>query len=328
MTAYIIKKTEIFYRELLYPRHFRIIIIIYITLKITGKLFYNESYFTGLKNGVIGILIYWLAMYAINLVSTNKDTKNNKVLIRVKTSKRNSKDSSKQELIIAKKGLFVSILYIFFLFLLVYDYLQRRNLVAGHPILSYIPGYDGFLSLLQELSRSIADLADFIFPYQILNIIIFGIFLILLPYLIFRFLGYSYEGLFSLRNSIAALPVLALSIILSLSSGIKGYWAWNLFYTILYPAIGEAFFHRGIVYRSAARSIKTPATAMVVSAGALCLLYFPDIYYRICAGSITSCMSRMGDVFLHGLFMAYAYRKTETILPWILVHALTNTLYF
>ena len=324
LTAYIRKKTEIFYRELLYPRHFRIIIIIYITLKITGKLFYNESYLTGLKNGVIGILMYWLAMYAINLVSTNKDAQNNKVLIRVKTSK----DRSKQELIIAKRGLFVSILYTFFLFLLVYDYLQRRNLVAGHPILSYIPGYDGFLSLLQGLSRSIADLVDFIFPYQILNIIIFGIFLIFLPYLIFRFLGYSYEGLFSLRNSIAALPVLALSIILFLSSGMKGYWAWNLFYTILYPAIGEAFFHRGIVYRSAARSIKTPATAMVVSAGVLCLLYFPDIYYRICTGSITLCMSRMGDVFLHGLFTAYAYRKTETILPWILVHALTNSLYF
>jgi hypothetical protein len=238
LIAYIKEKNEIFFRELLYPRHFRIITIIYITLKITEKLFFGESYLAGLKSGAVGILTYFLAMYAINLASTSKNGHLNKELLRIRAER----GAGKQQLVIARRGLFVAFGYSLFLLLIVFDNLQRRNLIIGNPIMSYVPGYDSFILLLQGLSQNVTELANFIIKYQILNIIVLCIFYILIPYLIFRLLGYSFKGLFSLRHSIPALLILALSIVLFINRGLKGNWAWNLIYAILISCTRRSFF--------------------------------------------------------------------------------------
>ena len=42
---------------------FRILIVIYITLKVTGNVLYGASYWTDCEKRVMGILMYWLGMY-------------------------------------------------------------------------------------------------------------------------------------------------------------------------------------------------------------------------------------------------------------------------
>lgn len=322
VVAYIKEKNKIFFQELLYPRHFRILIIIYITLKITSNLFYGDSYFTGIKSGIVGILVYWLGMYTINLASESNDDLQKRRMVTA------NKKNYKQEAAAAKRGLLISLLYTLFLLIFVVDSLQRINIITGYPLFSYVLGYDSFLSFLEQLSLNISNAFDFISSYQVENIILAGLFYVLIPYVLFRLLGYTFKGQFFLRGSQAALPIFVPVVILFIKNGLEENWVWNLVYTVFYPALSEAFFHRGIVYRSAASAVKNPSTALVMGAAVYCMLYFPYLYFWICAGSINLCLSKMGDVFLHGLLMAYAYRKTGTLLPWILIHALSNPINF
>ncbi len=37
--------------------------------------------------------------------------------------------------------------------------------------------------------------------------------------------------------------------------------------------------------------------------------------------------SNMSDVFITGMFWAYGFRKTGTLIPWIIIHAFSNIPY-
>ena len=323
MTSYLREKNVEFYRELLYPRYFRIFIIIYITLKMLSSILHKDLYFQGLQNGLLGILISWSAMYCINLASTS-DHKRLKYMPHQEAAE---DKVSQQEMVIAKRGLLAAYLYFIFLLLLVIDSLQRRNILAGSPLMSYVLGYDWLLYYFRNASQMVSGAVGFIQAHQVENILRAGIFYIGIPYLLFRLLGYSFQGQFSLRHSRGAWPVLIVTIILFLKNGLHGYWVWNIIYRILYAALGEELFHRGIVFRSASRVLKNSPAALMIGAATPCMVHFPDQFFRIFDGSLTMALANIGDLFLFGLVMSYGYRKTGTLLPWIVIHALFNVMY-
>ncbi|HHY82216.1 MAG TPA: CPBP family intramembrane metalloprotease [Clostridiales bacterium] len=311
MIPYIKKKSRIFYDELLYPRHFRILIIAYITLKTASNMIYSSSYLAGLRSGIISIVLYWAGMYAINLLSPDEKQGNATDELSPRT---------------AKIGLIISIIYSAFLYLIVIDSLQSKNILIGSSILSYIPGYNGLISFLDGISSSLAEIAGILTAQQAGKIITGVLFYVFIPLLIFCLCGYSFKGQFSVRNSTGAWPLVILFIILFIAGGINKNKLWGFAYSILYPALCEEFFHRGIVYRSCAVAFKNPPAALLAGTAAFSLMHFPDYFYRVYAGSMSLALSNMGDVLLFGLLMAYGYKKTGTLLPWILIHALSDCL--
>jgi membrane protease YdiL (CAAX protease family) len=102
---------------------------------------------------------------------------------------------------------------------------------------------------------------------------------------------------------------------------------WGFVYSLLYPALCEEFFHRGIIFRSVSSIFRKVPIALVVGTIAFSLMHFPDYFFRIYSGNLLFSLSSMADIFLFGLLLAYGYQKTGTLFPWIFVHALSDALY-
>jgi membrane protease YdiL (CAAX protease family) len=311
MVSYIKRKSMDFYRELLSSKFFIITLSLYIVIKIVSNLVIGANVFTALRSGILGALMYLLGYYAICLFS--QDTK---------------KEDSQFKLTkkVTKKGYIAILICFSFLFIRIVDSMQRQSHLAGKPILSYIPGYDWLVSAVTTLSENVAGLAEFIHPYQVYNIITGNIFYVIIPLIIFMLLGYRFKGLFTFKNSRASWPFIALYIVTVALKGINAALIWVVIYSILYPALCEEFFHRGIIVRTTCSSFKKIATGIIVGTLLFSLMHFPDTCFRMYDRDLLMTVSRMGNVLVYGLLLAYGFRKTGTILPWIIIHALTDTL--
>jgi membrane protease YdiL (CAAX protease family) len=305
-------KNKIFYNELFSNLLFVAIIASYILLKAISNLAYGASYFIAFRSGIMGAVMYVAGMYTVNLASNNSDENKQTFLIDMR---------------IAKKGLVTSAVYFLFLFTTIIDNLQRKDILSGLPILSYLPGYDHLISIIGRLSQSISDITSFILPEQIRNIILGNLFYVLIPFILFKLLGYQFKGLFSLRYARASWPILSIYLVMFFSSGITIKKIWGFVYSLLYPALCEEFFHRGIIFRSANNIFRKVPIALLVGTIAFSLVHFPDYFFRIYNGNLLLSFSNIADLFLFGIFMAYGYQKTGTLLPWILIHALSDALY-
>lgn len=312
MSSYIKEKSKFFYNELLTSKLFVIILCLYVLIKIISNIILGASYFTAVRSGVMGVLMYFLGYYIVNLFSENNNEIENKFQIEKK---------------VAKKGFIISTIYFAFLFTVIIDSLQRKNIVFGKPLLSYIPGYDLFIATMNNLSNSIAGVADFIEPYQIYNIITGNILYVIIPLILFMLLGYNFKGLFSLKNSRASWPFVGFYAIAFAINGFSITRIWGLIYSILYPGLCEEFFHRGIVFQTASSFLNKIGTSLIVGTIFFSLIHFPDFYFRINNGNLLITFSTMANVFMYGLLMAYGFRKTGTLLPWIIIHALSDTFY-
>jgi len=312
MIPYLKQKSKIFFNELFSDLLFIGILAAYILLKAISNLAYGASYFTAFRSGIMGVVMYVMGMYTINLASNN--TIGNKQAFKIDTK-------------VAKKGLVTSAVYFLFLFATIIDNLQRKNILSGAPILSFLPGYNHLIFIIEKLSQSISDIASFVLPEQIRNIILGNLFYVLIPFIIFKLLGYQFKRFFSLRNARASWPILCIYLVMFFSGGITTKKIWGFFYSLLYPALCEEFFHRGIIFRSASSIFKKVPIALLVGTISFSLMHFPDYFFRIYSGNLLFSLSNIADLFLFGLLLAYGYKKTGTLLPWILVHALSDALY-
>ncbi len=256
--------------------------------------------------------MYLAGLYVVNLAS--KQPEDRKQLFQMDEK-------------VAKNGLFVSGIYFIFLLITVIDNLQRKGIILGNPVLAVVPGYNWFISVVCSLSQSISGMTGFILPEQIKNIVLGNLFYVLIPLLLYKLLGYRFGSLISFKNTRASWPIVGIYLIMFFISGITVNKAWGFVYSLLYPAICEEFFHRGIIFRSASSIFRGTVVALAAGTIAYSLMHFPDYFFRIYEGSLLITLSNMGNVFLFGLLMAYGYRKTGTLLPWILVHALSDALY-
>jgi membrane protease YdiL (CAAX protease family) len=312
MIPYINLKSKVFYSELFSDLFFVVVFGAYILLKAISNLAYGASFFTALRSGIMGTVMYIAGMYAINLASNNTNENEQTLLIDLKT---------------AQKGLVTSAIYFLFLITTIIDNLQRKSILFGTPILSFLPGYNQLIFFIERLSESISKVSSFILLEQIRNIIIGNLFYVLLPFIIFKLLGYQFNNLFSIKYARASWPILSIYLVIFIFSGITTKKIWGFVYSFLYPAFCEEFFHRGIIFRSANNIFKKVPISLVVGTIAFSLMHFPDYLFRIYNGNLLLTFSNIADLFLFGLLMAYGYQKTGTLLPWMLVHALSDALY-
>src|SRR5690554_4031134 len=101
MIPYLKQKSKIFFNELFSDLIFTVILAAYILLKAISNLAYGASYFTAFRSGIMGVVMYVMGMYAINLVSNNTDE---------------NKQAFQIDAMVAKKGLVTSAVYFLFLF--------------------------------------------------------------------------------------------------------------------------------------------------------------------------------------------------------------------
>jgi membrane protease YdiL (CAAX protease family) len=94
--------------------------------------------------------------------------------------------------------------------------------------------------------------------------------------------------------------------------------------TLIYPALAEEFFHKAVVLRSVNNIAKKVGTAVVVSALIFALMHFPERYLISFDGNILQTFSEIMTVGLFGVFTGYGFVKTGTIIPWVIIHALSN----
>ncbi len=311
MFEYIKGRNKLFYKEILSSKALIVFLCTYIIFKIASNITMGASTLTAIRSGFFGIVFYLLGYYVVSLFSVD----NHKVEKMFQIDKR-----------IAKFGAVTFTVYFVFLFVEVLDSLQRQGIVLGKPIFSFVPGYDWLIEGINNISQSVAGIADFIEPYEIFNIIQGSLLYIVIPLVLFKLLGYSFKGLFSFKNTRASWPFLGMYIIILLTSGINVTKLWGLVYAILYAGLCEEFFHRGIIVRTTSSIFKKVGTAIVVGTILFSLIHFPDFYFRVYDGNLLMAFVKMADVFIFGLLMAYGFRKTGTILPWILIHALSNGL--
>jgi membrane protease YdiL (CAAX protease family) len=312
MIPYLKLKSKIFYDELFSNLLFTFLLAAYICLKFISNLTYGASYLTAFRSGIMGVIMYVAGMYTVNLASNNADE--NKQAFQIDTRA-------------AKKGLITSTVYFLFLFTTIIDNLQRKNILSGAPVLSFLPGYNRLIFIIGSLSQSISDIASFVLPEQIRNIILGNLFYVLIPFIIFKLQGYKFKGIFSLRYTRAGWPILSIYLVMFFFSGITIEKVWGFVYSLLYPALCEEFFHRGIIFRSTSNIFRKVPVALVTGTIAFSLMHFPDYFFRIYNGNLLFSLSNIADLFLFGILLAYGYQKTGTLLPWILVHALSDALY-
>lgn len=311
MISYIKRKSKDFYKELLSSKFFIITMSLYIVIKIVSNLVIGAKIGVALRSGILGALMYLIGYYVICLFSQDTKKEDSQFLLSKK---------------VTNKG-YIAILVCFsFLFLKIIDSMQRQSHLAGTPVLSYIPGYDWLVSAVTNLSENIASLAEFIHPSQVYNIITGNIFYVIIPLIIFTLIGYRFKGLFTFKNSRASWPFIVLYIVAVALKGINAALIWGVVYSILYPALCEEFFHRGIVVRTTCSSFKKIATGIIIGTLLFSLMHFPDTYFRMYDRNLLLTVSRMGNVLVYGLLLAFGFRKTGTLLPWIIIHALTDTL--
>jgi membrane protease YdiL (CAAX protease family) len=312
MFSYLKLKSKIFYDELFSNLLFPCILAAYILLKAVSNIAYGASYFTAFRSGIMGVVMYIAGMYIINLTANNTDE--NKEAFQIDTR-------------VAKKGLVISAIYFLFLFITIIDNLQRKSILSGTPILSFLPGYNYLMFIIDRLSQSISGFASFVLPEQIRNIIFGNLLYVLIPFIIFKLLGYEFKSLFSLRYTRASWTILFIYLVMFFSGGITIKKVWGFVYSLLYPALCEEFFHRGIIYRSANSIFKKIPISLLVGTIAFGLMHFPDYFFRIYNGNLLFSFSNIADLLLFGFLLSYGYQKTKTLLPWILVHALSDALY-
>lgn len=105
-----------------------------------------------------------------------------------------------------------------------------------------MPGYTLVISFINNISIFIARIADFITPNQIENMINGSIFYIIIPIILFKLLGYSFNDLFSFKNTRVSWPFLIMYIIMFILNGLNVKKIWGLFHTVLHPGLSEQFF--------------------------------------------------------------------------------------
>lgn len=312
LVRYIKEKNRSFYKEFISSKFFLSVLFLYVILKLTSNIYYGASYFNAFRSGILGLTFYLLGFYIITIFSTNKNISGDIFNINYKA---------------AKKGLIISSFYFIFLFMQIIDKFQRREIITGSPIFSYIPGYNFLISLINNISIFIASRADFISPNQIENIITNSIFYIIIPIIIFKLLGYSFKNLFSFKNTRASWPFLIIYILAFLLNGLNLKKIWGLFHTVLHPGLTEEFFHRGIIYRFTESIFNRIPVSLVIGTIYFSIIHFPSYYFTIYNGNLLMTFSNMADIFIMGMFWAYGFRKTGTLIPWILIHAFSNIPY-
>lgn len=130
-----VKKLLGFYRRLVCHPVPLVFALLFVLAKVWSNISYGGSLVNGLRSGLMGILVYALAVGLIYLLS----------------GKPLGDRSAAQQLASgqAKWGLVLGVILYFFILGSIVDRLQRQGLMPGYPVFSWIPGVGAVAQPLQ-----------------------------------------------------------------------------------------------------------------------------------------------------------------------------------
>jgi membrane protease YdiL (CAAX protease family) len=297
------------------PRNRAILLFgsIYLLVKVWANVSQGATYTTGLRSAVIGLGVYVLAILVIDSVQIAKWGSMRPVSMEGTTWMRTRSGAL----------LLLLALWAFWLAMIV-DSLQRRQVIPGTPILGIVPGWDCVAAQITTLAESIASNLAYLQAIQVEQLLVNIPLRVVLPLALLLFFGYRWRDMgLSFRNWQVALPFLVLYAVAFLVGGPDGQ-SWTLLgYALIYPALVEEFFYRGLLQRSAGGLIGA-VNGLLLAAALFAALHFPDRYFRLYDGNLAAAIGDVADVALAGVFYGYGFMRSGGVLPWALIHALSN----
>ncbi len=281
---YLKSRMKIFFSEFLLSYCIIAFFVTYLIFKIWSNISMGASIATALRSGIMGAIFYLIGCFAISLLSVkNEKIKENSIRI----------SNNKSKMII-----YVVLAYTAFVFAYTYDSVIRRTNEEG--ILSFIPGYDNLLNFISE--RIAAPLSEIIEPYS--RAYMFSsatgvLFYILIPLVLFSILNFKLWKVFNFKNTRASWIFVVGYLVMFTMNSTNNSFIWMLLATLVYPALAEEFFHKGVVLRSVNSLTKKVGIAVVVSAFIFALMHFPERYLITFNGNILQTLSEIMSV---GLF--------------------------
>jgi len=312
MWVYIKKRSRIFYNEILCSAGILITLAFFIGIKVFSNIYQGAKIGTAIRSGVLGSLFFIIGYFSLALFAVDED----------KIPRRNVEAQTEKRSLL----LWVVLAYTAFIFLKNIDFVQRAGGLDGTPVMSFIPGYTWLMQFIDnKIAIPISNLWSVIKPAQVGQIIKGFLFCVLIPFLIFRKLGYTFKSrIFSMKHSRAAWPIIFIYLVMVLTNGLRVEAIWFVAYAFLHPALQEEFFDRGIIVPAMAKFFKNTGNIIVVSSLIFTILHFPDFFFRIYKGNMLATVSEMSSIMLSGILYAYGYRKTGSLMPMMIIHALED----
>lgn len=278
-----------------------IIAVLFVGSKLWSNVSYGGSVATGLRSGLMGLIVYALALGLIAVLS-----------------KPDSEPFSACQVDQAKlrSGL-IWILACYALMLMrIVDNLQRGAYIPGDPILNFVPGYAALNTALGTLPGG----------YRTANILRGLPLAILVPWLVLRFLGLRPETLtFDRKDLKPALPFLVIYGIAFVATGIDFERLLFLGYALLYAGVQEEFFFRGVMQPLFTAQLRSSTWGLFAATLLFALLHIPDYLFRLYS-AVPMALSGVASVAMFGVLMGYGVYRTGLLWPWMMIHALSNVL--
>jgi membrane protease YdiL (CAAX protease family) len=276
----------------------------FLSAKVWSNTSYGGSLFNGLRSGLVGIVVYGLALGIIHLLS-EKPLGDRFAAQRLEPKQ-------------AKQGAVITFVVYLFILGSIVDRLQRQGFMPGQPLFSFIPGWNLWHDLFNEFPGG----------YIAANIVRSLPFFVLIPAFVLYRLGVKRGGFGFFGGDLRpALPFLIIYMAAFLVSGLTmERWAL-LSYAILYAGFQEEFFYRGVMQPLFIAISRKPIWGIGLSVLLFALLHVPDFVFRVYP-TVPLAISSVASTGLFGGLLAYGVYRTGMLWPWILIHALSNVVGF
>lgn len=304
ITTFINKRSKGFWGLLFKNPFFIMLASIFILGKLITNLIMGASLFNALRSSIIGFIFYTIGCYLIHFLSEPNP------------------DSESQN-ITGIHGNFYSLLvwYIFIVLILTLQIMNRNNIFnLKIPLWSQINhSWTGFAeNLAGSLNTNAAGLLGW--PYLILYLLV--------PLILLKKRSFLFSKFFSLKTGYAALPFLGMYVIAFIvTKGISVPSLAALIFVIIWPALGEEFFFRGIMQKMLTEIINNPVTAIVLTSVLFTASHIPAYIFSYSSGPAAA-FSSLLPVMFTSFFWGYGYYRTGILWPWIMIHALSDIVGF
>jgi membrane protease YdiL (CAAX protease family) len=290
-----------------------VLLALYLGARIGLNMAQGARFTTALMSGVMGLLFYGFGFWLIDAIYLfAKGELRDESFPETKWENRN-------------KWAIILLLLLWILnALMIIDGFQREGTMPGTPLLGWLPGWGAYLDGLHWLGRQLHTWLP-VWPaqnwfYALHNLVKW----VLLPGIVLRLLGYRWKDFgISFRRWWIAAPFLVLFIAVAISNGITVKFLAFLSYTLVHPGFTEEFFNRGLLQRSLQGWVGA-AGGIVLAALLFGIMHIPVYYYVYTNGNLYGTLLSAVDVAFAGVFYGYGFRRTGSVLPWVLIHALSD----
>ncbi|NLB45816.1 MAG: CPBP family intramembrane metalloprotease [Clostridiaceae bacterium] len=280
-----------FYRTVLKNPYVIGMAILFVTGKVAANRLLGASWGNALRSGIMGLVLYGLGCLVIHLLSSDPPSA-----------------PPPSPVAAWQQGIWLLVCY-GLIVLAVTSEVLGWNLSPWHEILTT---WQFWVARWQQMGLSG-------WPYLL--------FYIALPIVLF-FKSGRLPRLLGWRQSRAALPFVLLYLVAyTVIRGVTLPGLLTLLFVLVWPALGEEFFFRGLMQPVLTGLIRNPVTAVVITAFLFTLVHVPS-YLAAAPQSPLLAFSGLLPVLLTGFFWGYGFERTRVLWPWVLIHALSDLVGF